>query len=115
MINKITFTGRETMLTKGLEKGASKVHEYVSAGKIYPKAIADNMEKESAALRLNTLLEDCFSSKAAELYSSPFAITAKTGTTLKAQAVADNYSYAVAHGKPQQVAEEASKRINFFG
>ena len=39
MINKIAFTGRETMLTKGIEngieKGAKTIHEYIGADKIF--------------------------------------------------------------------------------
>ena len=44
MINKVTFTGREDMLTKGL-KVATKKYEYVNAGKIYTKAEKDAAKK----------------------------------------------------------------------
>lgn len=44
MINKVTFTGREDMLTKGL-KTATKKYEYVNAGKIYTKAEKDAAQK----------------------------------------------------------------------
>lgn len=37
MINKVTFTGREDMLTKGL-KAVTKRYEYVNAGKVYSQA-----------------------------------------------------------------------------
>ena len=35
MLNKITFCGRETMLTSPLKKAASDASEYVRASKIY--------------------------------------------------------------------------------
>lgn len=40
MINKVTFTGREDMLTKGL-KTVTKRYEYVNAGKVYSQAEKD--------------------------------------------------------------------------
>lgn len=107
MINKVTFTGRETMLTKGIEKGVSKAHEYVSAGKIYPKAVVESAEREAASIRTVANTADNF--------LSPFALSAEPASNNKFQAIADNYSYAVAHGKPAQIAEEASMHIDFFG
>lgn len=44
MINKVTFTGREDMLTKGL-KAVTKRYEYVSAGKVYSQAEKDAAKK----------------------------------------------------------------------
>lgn len=36
MINKVAFTGRETMLTDGLKKVAPKAQEFVSSSSILP-------------------------------------------------------------------------------
>lgn len=108
MINKVTFTGRETMLTKGIEKGANKVHEYVNAGKIYPKNIVETIEKETAKSKF-------FGSINNDTYSSPFALTSRANEVSRTQSFADNYSYAVAHGKPAQIAEDTSMHINLIG
>lgn len=115
MINNVTFTGRETMLTKGIEKTVSKAHEYVSAGKIYPKAVVDSMEKEAAESKFfDRLVEDYFT-PAADTYTSPFAVTTGAKAASTAQAQANNFSYAIAHGKPQSEATEAAKHINYLG
>lgn len=37
MINKVAFTGRETMLTDGLKKAAPKAQEFVAASSILPE------------------------------------------------------------------------------
>lgn len=36
MINKIAFTGRETMLTDGLQKASQKTQEFISSSSILP-------------------------------------------------------------------------------
>lgn len=76
MINKVAFTGRETMLTDGLKKAAPKAQEFVSASSILPalpkakiaqpvvnqavytspfaptgKAVADELAKDAAATK----------------------------------------------------------------
>ena len=40
MMNGVSFTGREGMLTKGIKNVAApdKIHEYLGTGKIYKKA-----------------------------------------------------------------------------
>ncbi len=68
MINKINFTGRETLLTKSAPKAKEVVNEYVSAGKIYSKeeiAEAKEMFKQMESRRATEI----------HPYSSPFAPT----------------------------------------
>lgn len=105
MISNVTFSGREAMLTKGLSNTVKKTHEYVSAAKIYsPDEIktVDNLVNKAA--------QNVSSNK----YTSPFALTsARNSGIAAAQAQADNYSYAIAHGKPEVEALTASK-INLF-
>lgn len=115
MINKVTFTGRETMLTNGIEKGINKAHEYVSASKIYPKSVVTSVEKEIAESKFFNTAMDVLTQKPEDRYFGPFAIMSRPSATLEAQTMADNFSYAVAHGKPEQIAEDASRHINFFG
>jgi hypothetical protein len=66
MINKINFTGRETMLSKGVSAVAkADQYEYVGAGKIYSKeAIKEVMDKIDKA-RMPKYEQS--------VYTSPFA------------------------------------------
>ena len=104
MINKINFTGRETMLTKGVKEVASKAHEYVGAGKVFSDseiAAAKNLVKNA---KIDKPLEK-------DVYTSPFAPTEETAQVVskKAKRVQDEtngYLYNVAHGKPNNVADE---------
>ena len=82
MINGISFTGRETMLTQPTEKVVSKVHEYVAASKIY--STAENAVKEAAKDITKTANPICSNQAAA--------------------------SYALSHGTPKEVLPEAVAR-----
>ncbi len=103
MINKITFSGRETMLTKGLEnnaeKGTKAAYEYLGAGKVFENAQASKI------------------SKVADSYTSPFNPTGKIAQQDSFQAEAAKLaekakyakeeslagkSYALSHGTPEQ-------------
>lgn len=100
MINKITFTGRETMLTKGVkDDAAKKMHEYVGSGKIYTKEEID-------------LVKRFYTPKSAPeqkvQYTSPYALV--NNTDIKAEEELQNgFSYNVAHGKP---VDEAQRIVN---
>lgn len=54
MMNGVSFTGREGMLTKGIKNIADpdKIHEYLGAGKIYKKAaqVAPDIRPQLAEL-----------------------------------------------------------------
>jgi len=103
MINKITFTGREEMLTAGLAKGIKKSYEYVGAGKIYGQKEIDSAAK---AMKENAqaIVPTC-------KYTSPFDVIKKDNsaaiTALK-QANALNLSYASSHGNPSSGIEQLS-------
>lgn len=65
MINKVSFTGRETMLTAGLKnglKGVEEMPEVIKASSVLPK----NKTSEN----VKALLQN--------LYTSPFAPTGKS-------------------------------------
>lgn len=104
MINKIAFTGRETMLTKsiekGIEKGTATVTKYTSAGKIYsPKEIAEAEQQVQNALAKDTEKRLAHpATNPEDLYTSPF-----NPTGMGSAAKAENYgeSYALAHGTPK--------------
>ena len=104
MINKIAFTGRETMLTKGIEKGIEKgtatVTKYTSAGKIYsPKEIAEAEHTVQEALAKDAnekLLHPATNPQ--DLYTSPFK---PTGMEAAAKEESLGESYAHAHGTPK--------------
>lgn len=50
MISKISFTGRETMLTQGIKEVANKKPEYVGVGKIFSqKGMTDSFTRSSVA------------------------------------------------------------------
>ena len=45
MINKVAFTGRETMLTDGLQKASQKAQEFVSSSSVLPALPPKNIAK----------------------------------------------------------------------
>ncbi len=105
MISNVSFSGREAMLTKGLSNTIKKTHEYVSAAKIYSPDEIKTLDK---------VVDKAAQNVSANKYTSPYALTsARNSGVLAAQVQADNYSYAVAHGKPEVEALSASK-INLF-
>lgn len=85
MINKVTFTGREDMLTKGL-KTVTKRYEYVNAGKVYSQAEKDTAKK---------LLENL--NKIDNAQNNDFAKL--------------NMAYAVSHGTPAKEVPACFSRI----
>ena len=90
MISNVSFSGRETMLTKPVEKISSKLHEYVGASKVYSEAeIAKAQELMNNAKKANTI---AISEKS--LYTSPFAPIVPKDT---------------------QISENSTKHIDFFG
>lgn len=137
MISKISFTGRETMLTQGVKEVANKKAEYVSAGKIFSQkadtftrsSVADNSEefvgdgkifiqdeikkiekavKEALSSDKEKRLADDMKAEAKVEYTSPFAPTeAAQNGEKKAQDKMNGFLYNVAHGKPSKVAKEA--------
>ena len=85
MINNVTFTGREDMLTKGL-KTVTKRYEYVNAGKIYSQA-----EKDAAKKLLENLN--------------------KIDNTQKMDFAKLNMDYAISHGTPAKEVPASFSRI----
>lgn len=125
MINKINFTGRETMLTKGVKEVADKANEYVGTGKIYTNRkintvlpqeyisaskIFEPDDNRRIVAMLNAIKEETKAetiSKAEDLYTSPFApIEHSVTKDSKVKDETNSYFYNVAHGKPREVAEE---------
>ncbi len=104
MINNIAFTGRETMLTKGIEKGIEKgtatINKYTGAGKIYTtKEIAEAEQQVQNALAKDAEKRLAHpATNPEDLYTSPF-----NPTGMGSAAKAENYgeSYALAHGTPK--------------
>lgn len=103
MINAVSFTGRETMLTKGLKSAgediAVKTYEYLGAGKIFKNVEAENTITKS-------------------VYKSPFELvdigtdnTAKSAVRVIASEPM-SMSYAVSHGTPEA---HVGGRISFIG
>ena len=114
MISKISFTGKETMLTKSLKNASEatvdKMHEYLGAGKVFSKA--EIAEVEALAKNAKQATE-----KTAEKssYTSPFAPTSEPEDMItKHQNELNGYLYNVAHGKPKNVAEETAKSIDLM-
>jgi len=96
-INKITFTGREEMLTKGWNKGLRKSYDYVSAGKIFEKKEA----AEKGIHAADTIRVEVQN----RIYTSPFAITGDTFIVSPAREMErESLSYAISHGKPKSAA-----------
>lgn len=114
MISKISFTGRETMLTKGFKNASEatvdKMHEYVGAGKVFSK----NEIAEVEALTKNAKkASDVPAEKSS--YTSPFAPTSEPENNVtKNQNELNGYLYNVAHGKPKNVAEANAKSIDLM-
>lgn len=90
MINNLTFTGREEMLTKGMKNIARKSYEYVGAGKIYSASEIENAEKMAQG-SLGTVL-------AGIKYDAPF-LQSDTVVPIVKQAQNGSASYAISHGK----------------
>jgi len=75
MINKISFTGREELLTKGLKTGAKQVErwEYTNPAKVYSP-----QELEAALKKMDEVTLPKYE-KAESIYTSPFEpISAKS-------------------------------------
>ena len=108
MIDKISFAGRETMLTKGVKEVASKATEYVGAGKVYTaKEIAKAEELVKNAQISKTVEKD--------IYTSPFAPTqSSVGDIEKVRNNENGYLYNVAHGKPEEVASEGATKLDIL-
>ena len=119
MLNKINFTGRETMLTKGVKEVAAKANEYVGAGKVYANnkiateprqgyVSASKIFDYDDKYRIPTQFEESVNiSKAEDLYTSPFSpIKNSVAKDKKVQEETNGYLYNVAHGKPSGIAEE---------
>lgn len=105
MINGTSFTGRETMLTKGLksvgEEVAVKAHEYLGAGKIF-----DNAEAEKTISK-------------AIVYKSPFEpinvgteSVASMAKNMVSEPNPSAISYAISHGTPEA---HVGRNINYLG
>lgn len=112
-VAKISFTGRETMLTKGITEAASKTQEYVRASKIFSPAEVKAAEEISAKAKEGDftlkVIEDAFNSKST--YTSPFAPTAAKPQGMT-QAQQNNYNWLLSHGTPKEEAEAASMHID---
>lgn len=117
MINKIAFTGRETMLAKGIEngieKGAKTIHEYIGADKIFDNIHASELgrAKDSAYVSpfLPTGVEKVRDKGLFEQISDLVnAVKAKNQPAAKTSADKLAESYALSHGTPEN-------HINFFG
>ncbi|MBO8431290.1 hypothetical protein IAC76_07875 [Spirochaetes bacterium] len=117
MINKIAFTGRETMLTKGIEngieKGAKTIHEYIGADKIF-----DNVKASELGIKKDSAYTSPFLPTGIEVKSDRNlfeqisdlvnAVKAKNQPAAKTSADKLAESYALSHGTPEN-------HINFFG
>lgn len=113
MINNVSFAGRETMLTKGVKSSAEKLvdkaHEYVGAGKIYGQNEIDVVENLVNRAQTKDSVVRVAEESAEARYTSPFAPThVDQGDLSKVTEEKNGYLYNVAHGKPQEVAEEGA-------
>ncbi len=112
-VARITFTGREEMLTKGIQKASTAAQDYVKSSKIYSqkeiKAVEEAISESKFFDKTRRMLEE--ESNVAR-YSSPFAPTSTIAADTLAQTQANNYSWAVAHGTPAKEAEDASMHVN---
>lgn len=137
MISKISFTGRETMLTQGIKEVSNKKADYVGTGKIFSQkadsfsrsSLADNNKdfvsegkiflqdeikkiekaiKDALSADHEKRLADDMKAEAKVEYTSPFAPTqVSVYSERKAQEKSNGFLYNVAHGKPSKVAQEA--------
>jgi len=108
MINKITFTGREEMLTAGLEKAAKKAmdkaHEYVGPGKVFENAPSTVQAIMAARTAEQRGLDSLYFSPCAQIQDRAMAIK-------KAFVDGDSFSYAISHGTPTDVAKEGGSKL----
>lgn len=71
MINRITFTGREDMLTQGIKKTVDKTHEYINEANIF-----SNQEIQAIQKEINKAIKaDTVTTSAGHTYTSPFDVT----------------------------------------
>ena len=119
MINKIAFTGREEMLTKiaktAEEIATEKAHEYMGAGKVFSKneiQAAEKAMKESKAA--DSFQRAADAEKSRVTYTSPFAPTDLVSKTSIYQVKDDRngFFYNVAHGKPEDIANNSGKGLD---
>lgn len=116
MINKVTFTGRETMLTKGLESATK--HAYVKASKIFsPAEVKAAEETVAKAKEGDSYLRFLDSLNSESTYTSPFAPTEtaaqKSHSIVESinnltQSQKNSFSWQVAHGTPRSEALNSS-------
>lgn len=122
MINKVTFTGRETMLTKGLESATK--HAYVKASKIFsPAEVKAAEETVAKAKKGDSYLRFLDSVNSESTYTSPFAPTEtaaqKSHSIVESindltQSQKNSFSWQVAHGTPRSEALNSSlQHIDF--
>ena len=69
MINKISFTGREEMLTKGIKQAVDKTHEYLGEANIFSRKEVQAIEK-----KLNEAVHADTFTTAEHTYTSPFDV-----------------------------------------
>ena len=113
MINNVSFAGRETMLTKGVKEVASKAHEYVGTGKMYSPEEINVIERMINRAQNEDSISRVAAESAEARYTSPFAPThAKQGKMAQAADEKNGYLYNVAHGKPEEVAEEGVSKTS---
>lgn len=106
MINNIAFTGREGMLTKGLQELKTS-YEYIGAGKIYTP-------KEISAVKTQ-IKEIIYPNIQKGKYTSPYDIALKTDNqTVEGRIKQENISYAISHGTPGTVVKEALHNLNIL-
>ena len=106
MINKITFTGRETMLTRGIKEDTAKImHEYVGADKIYTEEQIDLVRRYCKPQKVQEIKPQ---------YTSPFTLTEPPAEN-KRTAARNGFLYNVAHGKPIAEAEKSAQEVNQYG
>lgn len=111
MINGVCFTGRETMLTKGLksagENGAAKTYEYLSAGKVFknaPKETSTKIAYSSPFEPVDGLNHEPDEDVFLKVLKSP---TPEQEVEM---------SYAISHGTPEDIASKLiCKVFDFFG
>ena len=114
-VSKITFTGREDMLTKGIQKASSAAQDYVKSSKIYSQKEIKAVEEAISESKLyDTTMKMLAEESNVARYSSPFAPTASVKSNELAQTQANNYNWAVAHGTPAKEAEDASMHVNII-
>lgn len=113
-VTRIAFTGRETMLTKGINEAASKTQDFVKASKIFSPAEVKAVEAEIAKAKESDFtlkfIDEAFNSQST--YTSPFAPTAAKKEADMTQAQKNNFNWLLSHGTPAEEAEAASMHID---